>query len=90
MPAILIECAFCDSPRDMGNYNTDKMANAIFTGMCKAFNVEISAAIYHTVVKGDTLWGLSRAYGVTLNSIVALNGTKVASVISIGEKIRIK
>jgi len=90
MPAILIECAFCDSPRDMGNYDTDKMANAIFTGICKAFNVEISAAIYHTVVKGDTLWGLSRAYGVTLNSIVALNGTKVASVISIGEKIRIK
>ena len=90
MAAILIECAFCDSPKDMGNYDTDKMANAIFTGVCKAFNVDVSVAIYHTVVKGDTLWGLSRTYGVTLNNIVALNGIKVASVIVVGQKIRIK
>jgi N-acetylmuramoyl-L-alanine amidase len=38
MPAILIECAFCDSERDMKNYDTEAMAEAIFTGICKALN----------------------------------------------------
>ncbi|MBC8061847.1 MAG: LysM peptidoglycan-binding domain-containing protein, partial [Clostridiaceae bacterium] len=94
MPAILIECAFCDSPKDMGNYDTDKMAEAIFMGVCKAFNVEVpksdTSAVYYTVVKGDTLWAISRRYNVSLNYIVALNGIKVASVIDIGQKIRIK
>ncbi len=33
MPAILVECCFCDSSRDMGIYNADKMANAIATGL---------------------------------------------------------
>ena len=56
MPAILIECAFCDSASDMGNYDSEKMAEAIFIGVCKAFDVEVAkpdvdAAIYHTVVK---------------------------------------
>lgn len=95
MPAILIECAFCDSPKDMENYDSEKMADAIFTGICKAFEVEVSnsgmaAALYYTVVKGDTLWGLSRRYGITLNDIVSLNGIKVASSIEIGQRIKIK
>ncbi len=94
MPAILIECAFCDSPKDMGNYDTGKMAGGIFTGVCKAFQVDVSkpnvAAVYHTVVKGDTLWGISRKYGVALNDIVALNGINVASIIVVGQKIRIR
>jgi len=55
LPAILIECAFCESPKDMGNYDTDKMATAIFMGVCKAFNIEVSnpetVAVYYTVSK---------------------------------------
>lgn len=90
MPAILIECAFCDSVKDMGNYDSRKMAEAIFNGVCKAFEIEADVTLYHTVVKGDTLWGLSKKYGVTLNDIVDLNGSRVASVIVIGENIRIK
>ena len=88
MPAILIECAFCDSSKDMSNYDTDKMAGAIFTGVCKAFQIEVPkndiSAVFYTVVKGDTLWGISRKYGVGLNDIVELNGVKVASVIAVG------
>ena len=55
-----VECAFCDSPKDMGNYDTNKMAEAIFMGECKAFDVEApkpnTSAVYYTVVKVDTLW----------------------------------
>ena len=92
MPAILIECAFCDSTKDMASYDTGSMAGAIFSGVCKAFEISSSenAAVYHTVVKGETLWGLSRRYGVSLKSIVDLNGIRVASRILVGERIRIK
>ena len=92
MPAILIECAFCDSVRDMASYDNESMAEAIFNGFCKAFEISSSgdSAVYHTVVKGETLWGLSRRYGVSLKSIVDLNGIRVASRILVGERIRIK
>ena len=33
MPAILVECCFCTSPRDMSLFNADKMAQAIVNGL---------------------------------------------------------
>ena len=33
MPAILIECCFCTSQRDMNLFNADKMAQAIVAGL---------------------------------------------------------
>ncbi|NER20840.1 MAG: N-acetylmuramoyl-L-alanine amidase [Symploca sp. SIO1C2] len=33
MPAILIECCFCDSARDMGIYDAESMADAIVFGL---------------------------------------------------------
>lgn len=35
MPAILVECCFCTSHRDMNLFNADKMAQAIFNGLVK-------------------------------------------------------
>lgn len=35
MPAILIECCFCDSKRDMDMYDVQKMATAIVEGLTK-------------------------------------------------------
>lgn len=94
MPAILIECAFCDSPKDMDNYDTEKMATAIFMGVCKAFNIKVTgdgdSALYYAVVKGDTLWNISKRYGVPLKSIVDMNSIKDANSIQIGDRIRIK
>lgn len=33
MPAILIECCFCDNWKDVKRYDAEKMANAIVTGL---------------------------------------------------------
>jgi LysM repeat protein len=44
----------------------------------------------HTVVAGDTLFGLSLQYNVPLDEIYALNGLNSQSILSIGQQIIIK
>ena len=57
----------------------------------------VSAAVgaaqeeWYTVVKGDTLWGLSRRYGVTLSQIIDLNpDIRNPNLIYVGQRVRIK
>lgn len=46
--------------------------------------------VWHTVVRGDTLWALARRYGVALDQIVALNpGIRNPNLIFPGQKVRI-
>ena len=46
--------------------------------------------IFHTVRQGDTLWGISRQYGVGLEDILAMNpGIKNPNRIFVGEKVRV-
>ncbi|MDY4979213.1 MAG: N-acetylmuramoyl-L-alanine amidase [Candidatus Onthovivens sp.] len=92
MPALLIECAFIDSPKDMNNYNVENIANAIFRGICSYFSINnnSNSAIYHTVVKGDTLWSISKKYGVTIGQIQSFNQISNINFIKIGQRIRIK
>ncbi|MGL4106898.1 N-acetylmuramoyl-L-alanine amidase [Clostridium sp. LP20] len=97
MKAILIECAFCDSKTDMTGYSTEKMAEAIFNGICRTFDISTVSSgdggtgskIYHTVVSGDTLWGISRSYGVSVDRLIEINGIRDRNLISVGQKIRI-
>lgn len=50
-----------------------------------------TAAVYHTVVKGDTLWGIARRYGVNLQTVIARNpGIKNPNLIYPGERVRVK
>jgi len=46
------------------------------------------SARYHTVKKGDTLYGLSRRYGTSVSAIQRANGLR-SSTIGIGKKLRI-
>ena len=95
MPAILIECAFVDSSRDMNDYNTEKMAEAIFKGVCKFYGISLSGGSqggtsspkYHVVQKGDTLWGISRKYGVSVERLVKMNNIIDKNRIYVGQKI---
>lgn len=48
-------------------------------------------ALYHRVVKGDTLWGLAGRYGVTLTELMALNPQiKNPNLIRVGEEVRVR
>lgn len=44
---------------------------------------------YYTVVSGDTLWGISQKYGVTVDSIKKLNNLP-SNVIKVGQVLKIK
>lgn len=46
---------------------------------------------YHTVAQGETLWGISKAWGLTLAEIMILNPQiKNPNVITTGQKVRVK
>lgn len=48
-----------------------------------------TGSIIYTVKPGDTLWGISRTYGVTINQIEKINNIRNPDLIYPGEKIRI-
>jgi hypothetical protein len=49
---------------------------------------ENTGHVYHTVVKGNTLYGIAREYGVSLKSILKLNDLDEEDTIYPGQKIR--
>ena len=49
------------------------------------------SALKHKVVKGDTLWGLAKRYGVTLEQLLARNPQiKNPNLILVGQEVRIR
>ena len=51
--------------------------------------VSIRQDVYHQVARMETLWRISRMYGVDIQSIMAANGLKNPSSISVGQKLLI-
>ena len=48
-------------------------------------------AVYHRVVKGDTLWELAVQYGLSLPELIALNPQiKNPNLIQVGEEVRVR
>ncbi len=45
------------------------------------------AARYHTVERGDTLWGISREYGVTVRAIEEANNLDDPGRLSVGQRL---
>lgn len=49
-----------------------------------------SQAVYHEVVKGDTLYSISRRYGVSVDAIRRLNGLSGQDAIHPGQKLKVE
>lgn len=50
-----------------------------------------SGAVYHTVARGDTLWGIARRYGTALSQVIAWNPQiKNPNLIYPGQRVRVK
>lgn len=48
-------------------------------------------AVYHKVVKGDTLWALAGKYGLSLAELIALNPQiKNPNLLRVGEEVRVR
>ncbi|MVX65918.1 LysM peptidoglycan-binding domain-containing protein [Clostridium chromiireducens] len=100
MKAILVECAFCDSEKDMNNYNEEIVAEAIFEGVCKIFDIDYTYVIdgengdgkglCHMVVSGECLSGIARKYGTSVEKLVEINGISNSNLIFVGQILKIK
>ncbi|GAA3901140.1 LysM peptidoglycan-binding domain-containing protein [Microbacterium invictum] len=49
-----------------------------------------SASKTHTVAKGDTLWAIANTHGVSVSTLLTLNGLKSSSIIYPGQKLSVK
>ncbi len=50
---------------------------------------EARKVYFHKVRRGDTLSGISRRYGVSMNQLCRLNGIRKASVLRVGQRLRV-
>lgn len=48
------------------------------------------SAEYYVIKRGDTLSGIAKRFGTTVNQLVAWNGIKNPNLIYAGQKIRVK
>ena len=49
-----------------------------------------SSPKYHTVKKGDTLYAIARKYHTTVDKLCKINHIKETSILSLGQKIKLK
>ena len=76
---------FWESFDRYGAMERDEAATERNTGAAAA------AASYHTVVKGDTFWGIARRYDTTLTALTGLNPQiKNPNLIYPGQRVRIR
>lgn len=54
------------------------------------YNRPVPKTRYHTIRSGDTLYGLSRKYGSSVNTICRLNRISRSTTLRIGRKLRVK
>lgn len=92
--AFLCELGFINNPRDNSLFDTQKqqLAERMANGFCGYLGLKKPSAtkVYHTVVRGDTLYALSKRYETSVDAIVTLNRIPDRNKINVGQKLRIK
>lgn len=73
------------------NANNIRNPNLIYVGevfiIPHMTSAESSGYTLYTVKRGDTLWGISRKFGTTVENLVKLNSVKNPNLIYVGEKL---
>lgn len=101
MPSVLVECLFLSNKKDVQLLKKKRilkeMARCIADGVVEFLTehppapAEIAARsiVTHIVSDGETLWGIARRYGVSIERLRALNGLGKSSKIVRGQKLYI-
>ena len=87
-----MEFRLCDRALDIADYYVQ---NDSVVNLYKIFDTsrkqnDPQTAEYHTVVRGDNLWDISRKYGTTIGNLCTLNHISKSSTLRIGQKLRIR
>lgn len=59
-------------------------------GMTDQQSKAVTDAVYYKVKKGDTLGGIAKKYGTTVNAICRLNGISSKKILQIGQRLRVR
>lgn len=98
MPAILVECGFMSNKKEAALLKSkayrEKVAKAIVDGIVKTYGLKkaatASTGTTYKVEKGDTLWGIAKAKGTTVDTLRALNKNKDLEPLQIGTVLKLK
>jgi N-acetylmuramoyl-L-alanine amidase len=92
MAACLTENGFIDHPSDAAKLQSNSFINSLVrghvNGLAKAFNLKKQQ--YHKVIKGDTVYSISKEYGSTIAQIKSWNNLDTQYTIRIGQNLRVK
>lgn len=80
------------NPNDLYDFNSSKLKvdTLLITPHNFSYLKEARKVVYHKIRSGDTLSGISRRYGVSINTITRLNGISRKTVLKIGRRLRIR
>lgn len=80
------------NPRAIADIENNRLATDTLILMPSDFKhvKELSEAKYHYIKQGDTLWGISRAYGISVSRICSLNGITEESILRVGSSLRVR
>ncbi|UZJ77752.1 N-acetylmuramoyl-L-alanine amidase [Fictibacillus sp. KU28468] len=95
MPAVLTENGFIDTPADATKLKSSSfissIARAHVNGIVKSFRLtKKPTAVYHTVIKGDTVYSLSKTYSTSVTKIKQWNNLDSDYTIYVGQSLRVK
>jgi len=96
IPSILVEVDYISNPKRERLLNNtqhqNKLAKAMFSASVDFFKrmgrLTPAKLMMHTVNKGESLWSISKKYGVSVPHILKINGLKKSTSLKIGQRLR--
>jgi hypothetical protein len=79
-------------PKNIFDFPNNTIYSNIFTLLPTHYQYakEVRKTYYHKVKSGDTLYGISRKYRVSVNTICKLNKIKTTTPLAVGRRLRIR